>query len=287
MRKLIFFALICSLTFDVNACIFQSDNKDGSSPFWNSTRIEVCFLPALPRSPTEGQAPNALDSEYLSIYNRNKALIRRTFESQFNMRAGFDMHGFNTCNPNDRTQKVRIDLNGFGGGIGAVASSIGPLSSTRSANIDIVTANSDWEAGFTKPFDPENMPERIRTFNSADHISWVSLHETMHLLGLHHSEHWDQDMSTADPNINRAIQFGGGMDSDSIMTRGATPRMVGGIAQLSTRDAQCLTHISNRSIMQFPQRRAAGVINQITRQPATQVPTTKNPQPNFISNTVE
>lgn len=210
----------------------------------------------LPRADIGSQpVANPLDSEYRAFYQRNISVIRNTLTSQINGRTPFDLFGFNICPENDSGPKIRIDLNGFGGGTGAMASSIGPRSRESLPNIDMTTVNQAWPGGI-KPTDPENLPQRVRSFNGPQSVSFVSLHETLHLLGLHHeTQFWDRDVSVADPDAERVIQYGGSADLNSVMN-GHQSFNQNGIAQLSSTDVSCLTHIANRSIMQFPQRRA-------------------------------
>lgn len=250
--KAVFLVIVNSLFFaeGAGACIFRSHNKSGASPFWPSNQIELCFLPAKAQERPANENP--LDAEYLRYYNRNINVIKNTIVNQINGRTPFNIHGFNECDPNNHDPKIRIDLNAFGGGTGAIASSIGPMSSRDESNLTITTMNADWPGG-VKPLATEVETQRIRTFNDARHISWVSLHETLHLLGLHHTEEWDGPAT--DPYADRVIQYGEGPDSESIMTRSYRNYNSDGVAQLSSRDVQCLSHIANRSIMQFPQRR--------------------------------
>jgi hypothetical protein len=254
--------LLSSCFFSANVsygCIWQSEIKSGSSPFWPSNNIPVCFQP--PRPETMTGVDNPLDAEYLSKFTEFMNLIRRTVESQINGRSNFKLSGFGYCEPNsqssDLTPKIRIDLNGTEG-TGAMALSIGPKSSRDSVNLSMSLLYQDWPGGVKPNFNSGTpLPKRVRVFNSPRDMSWASLHEIMHLLGFHHTEYWNQDMTSADENLNKVIQIGSEQDSHSIMTRGIRNFNAEGMAVLSDRDVSCLNQVADRSILSLPDRTAA------------------------------
>lgn len=270
MSKIIFGLLIFFNSKALFACIFQSENVSGSPVFWTSKSIPVCFLPANPQKHIS--AANPLDDEYMRNYIRNKEVIKKTVESQINGRTSFRLTGFGDCPSPDTGEKIRIDLNGAGGGNGAIASSVGPKSSLESPNLTVTVVNSasvklpgyckirgeQREARFVQ-LPPECSRDPVRKFNSAEEISWASLHEILHLLGLHHTEYWNQDISKATPDIKSVTQLGTYPDSKSIMSRGFRGLDSSGIAQLSNRDVACLNMIANKTILQLPSRAATEV----------------------------
>lgn len=246
-RRAIALALIAFLAgAPADACIFQSHNKSGKSPFWPSSKIEVCFLP--PKPQTHISAPNPLDETYQKKYEENAATVRRTLVEQINGRTKFKMTGFQTCQDADRGKPmIRINLNGAGGGGGALAASIGPNSSGEAENITMTTVNAEWSAT-GKPQKGASTGERVRVFHDQRHISWIALHETLHLLGLHHTEYWDRDMTDSDPDALRVTQVGSQPDQLSMMNREQRNFDAAGIAQLSERDVQCLDLIADRRV---------------------------------------
>lgn len=262
----IFFVLLAalSLPYNLNACIWQSTNKSGASPFWPSNNIEVCFAP--PKPQPMGDVLNPLDYEYRTHYSNNIALMRRTLENQINTRTAFNLTGFGYCNDQEdpnRSSKIRIDLNDTEGN-GALASSIGPQSMNQSTNLMISSLDQDWPGGVKPNFnDGSPIPRRVRTFNSSRHMSWVILHETLHLLGFHHTEYWDQNMENADIDLEKVIQFGIGEDTQSVMNRGTANYDSSGMALLSERDVACLNHVANKTILNYPDRPASSGVPRI------------------------
>lgn len=245
------FLLSVSISISVEACIFQSKNISKAPALWPSTKIEVCFLRPNPNQ--DLSVSNPLDEEYRAIYHRNMKIVRQTFKRQFNAHTAFKFFGFDYCSPSDKSPKIRMDLNGAGNHTGGFAGSVGPRSSTKSVNIRITAVNSSWPRG-QEPDPQKALPPRVRTFSSLEHISRMALHETAHLLGLHHTEFWDKDMTSADNDLKSAIQLGEGPDLQSIMTRSHKNPDAQGYAQLSQTDIECLNRIADQSILELPSR---------------------------------
>jgi hypothetical protein len=257
INSLCYALVILLITMDISqGCIWQSKNLSGETPFWESKTIEVCFAPPNPQPLSN--AENLLDDEYRAQFNENIQIVKATFERQINNRTSFKMQGFNLCSSDDDSKDmIRINMNDSQGA-GAMASSIGPRSRQESENVTMSSTDEAWPGGIKPSFtNGEELPNRVRTFNTRRVVSWVALHETMHLLGLHHSEYWDEDMSGADIDVEEVIQFGLLQDSDSVMTRGQVNTDSIGLAVLSETDVSCLNHIADQTIDDFPSRTAA------------------------------
>jgi hypothetical protein len=236
-----------------SACIWQSQNKSGNSPFWPSNNIEVCFTPAT--AVNMMGVENPLDLEYRQMFQRNIQVIKETLERQINARTNLNLSGFAICPPLGQAppSMIRIDINGTQGS-GAMAASIGPRSAKDEVNVNLNSLDQQWPGGQKPDMNSTPLPARIRTFNDRRQMSWVSLHEVMHLLGFHHSEYWDKDMSGADIDIAAVTQVGDGLDPYSVMTRGFRSIDANGFASLSERDVACLNKVADRSILEAPSR---------------------------------
>ncbi|GEM_PF-6964880 len=236
-----------------SACIWQSQNKSGNSPFWPSNNIEVCFAPAT--AVNMMGVENPLDLEYRQMFQRNIQVIKETLERQINARTNLNLSGFAICPPLGQAppSMIRIDINGTQGS-GAMAASIGPRSAKDEVNVDLNSLDQQWPGGQRPDMSSTPLPARIRTFNDRRQMSWVALHEVMHLLGFHHSEYWDEDMTGADIDIAAVTQVGSELDPYSVMTRSFRSIDANGFASLSERDVACLNKVADRSILEAPAR---------------------------------
>ncbi len=200
---------------------------------------------------------NPLDEEYLQNYTNAMNVIRKTIESQINGRTRMKITGFSYCEPSSQTDlqpKIRIDLNGTEG-TGALSASIGPRACREKVNISMSLVDQGWPGG-VKPTSKTANVQRVRVFNEPKRTSLLALHETMHMLGFHHTEFWRQDLSKSDSDVKRVAELGDTMDEKSIMLFGQVNFDAAGIAQLSDRDVQCLNHVADRTILDLPQRQA-------------------------------
>ena len=253
LLSLTFLVLLTSQS--VFACIWQSKNIDGSSPYWSSNDIRVCFIAPDPQ--LLSNAANPLDEEYRNRYRDNMNTVKETIERQINRRSPFNLHGFDICSPTDSSKEmIRINMN-ESQGLGALAASIGPASKFSSQNLTMSSTDEGWPGGVKPSLVPgASLPERVRIFNDRSDISWTALHEVMHLLGFHHSEYWNSNIPAEDHGTLEVIQYGLAVDNESVMMRGYRSYDRDNLVVLSDTDVACLNHVANRTIENFPTRPA-------------------------------
>jgi hypothetical protein len=258
------------------SCIWVSENKDGSSPYWPSNRIEVCFV----KAQSDGIEPpsrNPIDLPYIRKYEMNKRAIKDVVEKEFNERTDFKFFGFNECPKTASTDNlkpmIRLDINGTQGR-GATAHSIGPLSSRSGpSNIDLNVLNFITEK---QPKQPRGQalrgppPASRRVFHDEKTIKMIALHEIMHIMGFMHSEQWENNSDIASllsesPDVAEVVTIGSSKDPLSMLDRAfSEPR-------LSDRDIQCLNAVAQKNIKELNQARI--FTNQSTVPQETSSPT--------------
>ncbi len=140
------------------ACIWQN----GQSPYWSSLQIPVCF-----NAPSASERRNSLTD-----FRRAQRIIQSAYEG-LSRSSSIQFVGFDLCtDENPRTQKIRIDLQETGST--GEAAGIGPGYSTVATNLTIPYLMA-----------PRNgTPAQINETN----LSFLIVHETMHLLGFHHDK---------------------------------------------------------------------------------------------------
>lgn len=234
--KIIFLLLIAFFySLESSACVWRRM----PTPFWESSRIPVCFVEPHPR-PT---------GEALLMFERAKQITRRAYEREINGRTPYVTFGFENCDYNYHRQgpnqnlppMIRIEFTS-GRGVGSSGSLDGNhgLSFTDSGRVacNIQFDSTIRENGREGPLVPND--ERV--------MEGVALHEFLHLMGVQH-----EDYSLNDKARNEIINdphwaIVPPPDSGSIMK---TRRREEQTSALTSQDVRCLQLIHSRRILDY------------------------------------
>lgn len=215
-----------------DACVWRRMN----SPFWESSRIPVCFV-----EPRE-----SVSSEEQLAYDTAKQTIRSAFEREINGRTPYTTFGFENCEYNYHRQglngnlspMIRIELTraravGSSGALGG-----GENISFTDARTSACNVQLDYvvrQQGRTGPIVAEQ-PERVQA---------IALHEFLHMMGLQHEEFAMEDKSRATYIVNPDYAFVPPTDPSSMMRR--LPHST----RLSAQDVRCLELVHSRQILNY------------------------------------
>lgn len=226
MQILVSFGLIFLAFFPkvALACIWQN----GPSPYWSSLQIPVCFNP-----------PSAVERRNsLTDFRRAQRIIQTAYEGM-SQAGSFQFVGFDLCtDESPRTQKIRIDLQETGST--GEAAGIGPGYSTAATNI-------------TMPYRMASRDGAVAPINETN-LSFLIVHETLHLLGFHHDKSRDDQKYFS--SLADAIVVGG-FDANSAMSMelednnliNRNESMSRSPPYLSPGDRQCLNLLAERQII--------------------------------------
>lgn len=228
-----FFIALCFLyAIESDACVWRRMN----SPFWESSRIPVCFVvPEVAVSPEEQVA-----------YETAKRHIRSAFEREINGRTPYSTVGFENCEYNYHRQgpnrhlppMIRIELTRLRtvGSSGALDGS-GSISFTdaRTAACNVQVDYVVRQNGRTGPIVAE----------SSERVQAIALHEFLHMMGLQHEEFAMEDKSRSMYITNPDYAFVPPTDPSSMMRQ--QPRST----HLSAQDVRCLELVHSREILNY------------------------------------
>lgn len=232
MTRAILIIVILWSSVSSQACVWRRMN----SPFWESSRIPVCFV----------EPPN-IPSEERQAYENAKQMIREAFRREINARTPLFTYGFENCEYNYHTQgpngslppMVRIELlrNYASASSGSLDGNHGLSftdARTVACNVQLSYVMADGREG------------TVMTPEPRESIEGVALHEFMHLLGFQHetyaAEAKVRETALADPDWAIVPP----LDPGSIMVqrlRGEHTR------HLSEGDVRCIEMVHNREIL--------------------------------------
>ncbi len=221
--RLLLMASLYLIGIPCHACLWQN----GPAPYWESTQIPVCFNP-----PSSAERRNSLTE-----YRRAQGIIQRAYEGMSAV-SPFRFTGFGLCaDETPRSPQIRIDLSESGST--GEAAGIGPSVARLPTNL-------------TMPYlmgPREGTPQPINETN----LSFLLVHETLHLLGFQHDKPRD-DAKYFNQLTNTVII--GGYDAQSAMSMELSDNtlinrnepMARSAPYLSSGDQHCLNLLANRQI---------------------------------------